>query len=246
VEADIPTHVVSDDGPIMAPDVCRAAFQRTVGTIFYHTGFEDFQPSALEAVTDLAAEYFQKLTRTFLHYQEIPKVKTVNPPGAEVGELVVKKRYSLEEALLHTLNENSMDIESLEGFVKDDVDRLGQKLGVMHERMKGHLADLLVYHPPEHYFELKLTSTSDLPLILLLVLMELEHSKTTAISLLVETLPKISVKISSASKSLVLIESMAWPLSACLSISLRIACIMRTSLRSTGMLSFLFSHKIDI
>lgn len=36
-----------------------------------------------------------------------------------------------------------MDVESLEGYAKDDVERFGVKLGVMHERMKAHLADLL-------------------------------------------------------------------------------------------------------
>jgi len=45
--------------------------------------------------------------------------------------------------VLHALNENGLDVESLESYVKDDVERLGVKLGVMHERMKAHLAELL-------------------------------------------------------------------------------------------------------
>jgi transcriptional activator SPT7 len=32
----------------------------------------------------------------------------------------------------------------LESYVRDDVERLGSKLGVMHNRMKEHLAELLV------------------------------------------------------------------------------------------------------
>jgi hypothetical protein len=190
VEADIATHVVSDNGPIMAVEVCRAAFQRTVGKIFYHTGFEDFQPSALDAATDLAAEYFQKLTRTFMHYKEAPKTKSATEP------IQYQKRYSLEEALLHTLEENSMDIESLEIFVKDDVERLGQKLGVMHERMKGHLADLLVHSPKHPLLLNRLTRNSVLRLILPPVLMVLVPSTTTAINSLAGILQRTLAKIS--------------------------------------------------
>jgi transcriptional activator SPT7 len=203
VEADIETHVVSDDGPIMADEVCRAAFQRTIGKIFYHTGFEDFQPSALDAATDLAAEYFQKLTRTFMHYKEAPKLKSATETTDERGEVLqYQKRYSIEEALLHSLNENSMDIESLEGFVKDDVERLGQKLGVMHERMKGHLADLLVRYLV-CYLDLDiLTRDSVLRLILPLVLTVLVPLTIIAINSLAEISQRTSAKISLVSKNL--------------------------------------------
>ena len=124
--------VVSDDGPIMAPWVCRSALQRSVGKIFYHAGFEDFQPSALEAVTDLASEYFTKLVGAFKTYREQPK------QDAEGS------RFTFEEQILHSLHEHGLDLEALETHVKDDVDRLSTKLGVVHERMKAHLADLLV------------------------------------------------------------------------------------------------------
>jgi len=132
VEADVGPVVVSEDGPLMAPWVCRHAFKRTVGKIFYHAGFEDFQPSALDAVTDVASEFFQKLTSNLKSYQEMPKVE------------VETSRFTFEEQVLHSLHENGMDLEALETYVKDDVERLGTKLGVVHERMKAHLADLLV------------------------------------------------------------------------------------------------------
>jgi transcriptional activator SPT7 len=203
VEADIETHVVSDDGPIMAEEVCRAAFQRTIGKIFYHTGFEDFQPSALDAATDLAAEYFQQLTRTFMHYKEAPKLKSAAETTDERGSaLEYQKRYSIEEALLHSLNENSMDIESLEIFVKDDIERLGQKLGVMHERMKGHLADLLVRYLVFHLDLDILTRDSVLRLILPLVPMVLVPLTTIATNSLAEILQRTLAKISSVSKNL--------------------------------------------
>jgi len=70
VESDPEDFVVSEDGPVMAAEVCRAALQRSVGKMFYHAGFEDFQPAALEVATDIATDFFQKLAKTVMTYQE--------------------------------------------------------------------------------------------------------------------------------------------------------------------------------
>ncbi|KZF24561.1 hypothetical protein L228DRAFT_209467 [Xylona heveae TC161] len=144
VEQDIPPHVVSDDGPVMAPWVCRAALQRSVGKLFYHAGFEEFQPSALDAVTDIAGDFFARLVHTLGVYREVPKVPekaTVGP--AEQSRPGWKNRFSTEEIILHAMHEHGINIEALESYVKDDVDRLSSKLANMHERMKAHLAELL-------------------------------------------------------------------------------------------------------
>ncbi|KAI9779624.1 MAG: Transcriptional activator spt7 [Geoglossum umbratile] len=143
VEADIPPHVVSDDGPIMSPWVCRAALQRSVGKIMYHAGFEEYQPSALDAITDIAADFFTKLVRTLGVYHEVPKVADPAASGVNGAEKKWKPVFTTEEIILHCLHENGLDVESLENYVNDDVDRLGIKLGVMHERMTAHLKDLL-------------------------------------------------------------------------------------------------------
>ena len=147
VEADIPPLVVSDDGPIMSHWVCRAALQRSVGKIFYHAGFEEFQPSALDALTDLASDFFTKLARTLCVYREAPKVADTSVPVAAEGDPIGARRwkdkFTTEESILHCLHENGLDLEGLESHVKDDVDRLGSKLSAIHERMKAHLADLL-------------------------------------------------------------------------------------------------------
>jgi transcriptional activator SPT7 len=138
IEADIEPHVVSDDGPIMSTWVCKAAMERSVAKLCYHAGFEELQPSALDVITDIAGDFFGKLVQTFNVYREAPKIPAI---GGEVGKW--QERLTNEEVLLHTLNENGLDVETLESYVKDDVERLGVKLGVMHERMKAHLADLL-------------------------------------------------------------------------------------------------------
>src|ERR1700761_2887331 len=139
-ESDISAHVVSDDGPIMSPDVCRAAFQRSIAKILYHAGFEDYQPSALETLTDCMGDFFQRLIATFVSYANTPKVP-IEKRNADTKTGALQPKYSLEESLMHTLEQNSIDIEALDAYVKDDLDRLGQKLAVMHERMKAHLAD---------------------------------------------------------------------------------------------------------
>lgn len=141
IEADIEPHVVSDDGPIMATWVCKAAMQRSVAKVCYAAGFEELQPSALDVITDIAGDYFGKLAQTFSLYREAPKIPAVGAlanSGARFQE-----RFTDEEVVLHTLSENGLEIETLESYVKDDVERLGIKLGVMHERMRAHLSDLL-------------------------------------------------------------------------------------------------------
>ncbi|KAB2572850.1 Transcriptional activator spt7 [Lasiodiplodia theobromae] len=136
-EADAGPVVVSDDGAVMSQWTCRAALQRSVAKVFYHAGFEEFQPSALDSVTDIASNFFTQLARTFNVYREAPKVRS------ETGPPMWKPRFTSEETILHALRQNGVDLEALDSYVKEDVERLGSKLGVMHERMKAHLNELL-------------------------------------------------------------------------------------------------------
>lgn len=140
-EKDVEPHVQIGDNVVMAPEVCRAALQRSVAKIFYHAGFEEFQPSAMDAITDIAADYFGKIISTFKNYTEIE----MKDPAADYIQRghTAQPRYSDEEALLHTLSEMGYSIESLESYAKDEVERLGHKLTGIHERMKAHLSDLL-------------------------------------------------------------------------------------------------------
>jgi len=141
IEGDIDPHVTSDDGPIMSPWVCKAALSRSVAKLCYHAGFEELQPSALDVITDIAADFFGKLAHVFNVYREADKVPALGI-YAESGSQW-QPRYNNEEVVLHALHENGVDLQAVESYVKDDVERLGGKLGVMHDRMKAHLADLL-------------------------------------------------------------------------------------------------------
>lgn len=215
MEQDIGAVAVSEDGPIMSPWVCRAAFQRAVGKIFYHAGFEDFQPSALDAVTDVASDFFGKLIRTFTLYNEAPK------------DDLDAHSFSAEEQVLHCLHKNGLDLESLETYVKDDVERLGSKLGIMHERMKAHLADLLV-STNQNSDDKDANLCSGLLWATVLVQMALVHSTMAVTSLPAVTLPPMLMKTSLASKNLVWLTSSVWRVSVSHCICYRTACTAPT------------------
>ncbi|KID92424.1 transcriptional activator spt7 [Metarhizium guizhouense ARSEF 977] len=138
LEQDIEPHFISDDGPVMASETCQDALKRSVAKILYHTGFEELQPSAIDTLTGIAADYFQKLVRTFNIYREAEKTSVRTPQGPQT-----KSRFTPEEVVLHTLEESGHDVASLEAYAKDEVDRLSSRLGILHERMKLHLTDLL-------------------------------------------------------------------------------------------------------
>jgi transcriptional activator SPT7 len=147
VEADIKDHVMSDNGPLIAPYLCKAALQRSIGKIFFHAGFEEFQPSALDAVTNLAGEFFHRLCTTLVNYREAPKVSVTttvaNAPGLQETQTTYKAACTPEEAMLHTLHESGLSLSDLDTYCREDVDRLTTKLSTMHDRMRAHLADLL-------------------------------------------------------------------------------------------------------
>ncbi|KAL8708030.1 MAG: hypothetical protein Q9220_007026 [cf. Caloplaca sp. 1 TL-2023] len=144
VEQDIDAHVMNDEGPVVNTGVSKAALKRSVAKLFFHAGFEEFQPSALDAVTDLASDFFVKIGKTLVEYSQTPKIPISKPiPGGSDEEVIWKDRFTQEEMILHTLHENGADLEALESYVKDETDRSGTKLVQMQDRMKAHLADLL-------------------------------------------------------------------------------------------------------
>lgn len=138
---------MNDDGPVIAPWVCKAALQRSVAKIFYHAGFEEYQPSALHAVTDIASDFFQKIGETMKSYMETPKlpadVKEENNASSSASSCQWKRAYTQPEIILHTLSSVGTDVEGLESYIRDDVERLGVKLGTIHERLRSLFAELL-------------------------------------------------------------------------------------------------------
>ena len=142
VEQDVEPTVISEESPPIAPSVSRAALQRSAAKLLVHAGFEEFQPSALDALTEMAGDYFTKLARTLNEYSQAPQV-AVPVPGPQEGRIAFKARFTPEEMILHTLQENGADLDALDSYVTEEVDRAGSKLAVTHDRMKAHLADSL-------------------------------------------------------------------------------------------------------
>lgn len=142
-EQDIQPHVMNDNGPVIAPGTCRAALQRAIAKIFYHAGFEEYQPSALEVVTDVASDFFQKMGDTIKSYMEVPKVPATGTQETATAAAEWKPAYTEPEVVLHTLSAVGIDIDELESYIKDDVERLGTKLSTAHDRLKSLLTELL-------------------------------------------------------------------------------------------------------
>ena len=141
IEQDVDTHVMLDDGPVVAPNVCRAALQRTTAKLLVHAGFDETQPAALDAITDMAGDYFTKLARTLNGYSQAPPLPVPTP--GEPNKVTWKPRFSVEEAILHSLQENGADLDALDSYVTEDVERTGTRLSKTHDSMKSHLAELL-------------------------------------------------------------------------------------------------------
>ncbi|KAL2813491.1 hypothetical protein BDW59DRAFT_30758 [Aspergillus cavernicola] len=142
IEQDAEPHVMNDNGPVISPWVCKAALQRSVAKVFYHTGFEEYQPSAIDAATDMASDFFQKIGETLKSYMETPKVPVMGTvENATPSQW--KRAYTEPEIMLHTLSSVGIDVEGLESYVKDDIERLGTKLTTAHDRLRSLLSELL-------------------------------------------------------------------------------------------------------
>lgn len=151
---------MSDNGPVISPWASRAALQRSVAKIFYHAGFEDYQPSTLDAITDIAADHFKHLVTTLNIYREAPMIQAIAldtsfdetnmtaQPAAHLERTKsdvrqVRPRFTREEAILHTLQVNGHELETLTAYVEEEVPRISSKLTAHHESVRQHYADLV-------------------------------------------------------------------------------------------------------
>lgn len=145
IEQDIEPHVVTDEGPVASPWVTRAALQRSIGKLCFHAGFEEFQPTALDALTDMAGDFFTRLATSLVGYSQAPKTAVQVPVPGENGETKMdwRPRFSFEEMILHSLQDNGTELDAIDTYVSEDIDRAGTRIAIMQDRMKSHLADLL-------------------------------------------------------------------------------------------------------
>lgn len=151
-EADLKDHVMTDDGPLMAPWVSKAALTRSIGEIFFHAGFEEFQPSAIDAVSDMAETFFRNICTnlsTYLTEEKISVSSTVSlPPSQKVPsstdiKSTLRPAFTAEEAVLHTLHECGQNLNDLDYYATEEIERTSHRLQTMYDRMRSHYADLL-------------------------------------------------------------------------------------------------------
>lgn len=151
-EADLKDHVMTDDGPLMAPWVSKAALTRSIGEIFFHAGFEEFQPSAIDAVSDMAETFFRNLCSnlsTYLTEEKIPVSSSVSVPATQKSvqstdaKPTLQPAIPVEEAILHTLHESGQCLNDLDYYAAEEIDRTANRLQTMYDRMRSHYADLL-------------------------------------------------------------------------------------------------------
>lgn len=134
---------MNDGGPVVAPWVCRSALQRSVAKLFYHAGFEEYQPSAIDVATDVTSDFFQKIGQTLKSYMEAPKIPATESEESMSSASQWKRAYTEPEIVLHTLSSVGTNVEALESYIKDDVERLGTKLAGAHDRLRSLLSELL-------------------------------------------------------------------------------------------------------
>ena len=97
----------------------------------------------LDAVTDVASDFFHKIGETLKSYMETPKVPTTDSQEVASSASQWKRAYTEPEVVLHTLSSVGTDVESLELYIKDDIERLGTKLTGAHDRLRSMLTELL-------------------------------------------------------------------------------------------------------
>jgi len=133
----------------------RYVMEQTIAKVLFHTGFEgtsylysklnvDFHPSAFDIITGVAIEYLQELGRTLRLYMNSNDGR--KKYSEEVGSS--SRRYSFQELIMHALDLNGVqDLERLDVYIKDDIERYGTKLEDCHRRLKRFLTELLVRFP---------------------------------------------------------------------------------------------------
>jgi len=141
----------------MTGEVAEYVMEQTVAKILYHSGFEgtliiislltiDFQPFAFDVVTNIAIEYMQDLGRTLTMYQNNTDQR--KKFTEEVGILSLTTHLQ-QGIILHMLDLNGVhNLEQLEMYIKDDIERYGTKLEDCHRRLKRFLTELLVTKLP--------------------------------------------------------------------------------------------------
>ncbi|KAK4516715.1 Nucleolar GTP-binding protein 1 [Mucor velutinosus] len=124
----IPPNACSDVSSIeISQEATHQMMQRTIIQLLTHAGFEAAQGGPLNVLTDLMAEYFTNIGKTIKTYCDTHS-----------------KDMTGEEILLHSLHENGVSqLEDLETYVTDDVEKYGHRLKDVSRRLEGTYQELV-------------------------------------------------------------------------------------------------------
>ncbi|EPB89608.1 hypothetical protein HMPREF1544_03540 [Mucor circinelloides 1006PhL] len=124
----IPSSACPDFSSVeISQEATHQMMQRTVIQLLTHAGFEAAQSGPLNVITDLMAEYFTNLGKTVKTY--------CDTHGNDM---------MAEEILLHSLHENGVSqLEDLENYVTDDVEKYGHRLKDVSRRLEGTYQELV-------------------------------------------------------------------------------------------------------
>ncbi|KAF9912970.1 Transcriptional activator spt7 [Linnemannia zychae] len=126
-----PAPVPPHEGPlpplVMNDATGHAMISQVASKLLAHAGFQGAQASALAVMTDITVEFFLNLGRTLRGYTDL-----------------YNKGMTAEEILLHTLHENGVSgVGDLEGYIREDVERYGNKLHDIHRKLETSYTDVV-------------------------------------------------------------------------------------------------------
>lgn len=110
-------------------EASRLALRRNVAKIAMHSGFEETELMAVDALTEITADYIGKLGRSLKMWME-----TSEPSD----------KFTMQDVLLNVLEENGIEsILSLEFYIKNDIERHHQRLVDQKKKLAIFVGDLL-------------------------------------------------------------------------------------------------------
>ncbi|KAF9354409.1 Transcriptional activator spt7, partial [Mortierella sp. AD094] len=126
-----PVPIPPHEGPlpplIMNSATGNAMLSRVASKLLAHAGFQGAQASALAVMTDITVDFFLNLGRALRGYTDL-----------------YNKTMTAEEILLHTLYENGVgSVGELEGYIREDVERYGNKLQDIHRKLETSYSETL-------------------------------------------------------------------------------------------------------
>lgn len=110
-------------------EASRMALRRNIAKISMHTGFEDTELMAIDALTEVAADYMEKLGRSMKLWMESYESSST---------------FTFEDIITNVLEEHGIEsVSSLELYIQNDIERQHQRLIDQKKKLAVFVADLL-------------------------------------------------------------------------------------------------------